>query len=65
MSIIINTEENTANQCTIRCLICDKILLKATTVIDGIIKCEKCHRRYSFNVKEGSISIKIISQPQN
>ncbi len=59
-----NKEVNNLEQCTIRCLVCDRVMMKAVVVIDGIIKCEKCHRRYLLNVNNGNVSIKLISQPK-
>lgn len=59
-----NTEHTSIEQTTIRCPICDRVMLKAVMVTDGVIKCEKCHRRYLFNVRDGNVSIEIISQPK-
>lgn len=59
-----NKEVNNLEQCTIRCPVCDRVLMKAVVVKGGIIKCEKCHRRYLFNVNKGNVSIQIISQPK-
>ncbi len=59
-----NKDANNLEQCTIRCPVCDRVLMKAVVVIDGFIKCEKCHRRYLFNVNNGNVSIKLISQPK-
>ena len=59
------TETDKLDQCTIRCPVCDRVMMKAVLVIDGVIKCEKCHRRYQFNVNDGSISVELISQPKN
>lgn len=62
MDEIRNTEENKSY---IRCPQCDKMLFQAIVIVDCIIKCEKCHRRYLVNVQDGSVSIKLISKPKD
>ncbi len=52
-------------QYIIRCPVCDRVLMKAVVVIEGIIKCEKCHRRYLINIKDDSVIIKLISKPND
>lgn len=38
----------------IRCLRCDKELFQAITAEELILKCDKCHRRYLINLKDGN-----------
>lgn len=59
-----STEENKPKS-HIRCLRCDKELFQAISADELIIKCEKCHRRYLINVKDGSASIKLLSKPKD
>ncbi len=49
----------------IRCPRCDRVLMQAVMVIDGVLKCEHCHRKYIINVRDGGLSIVLISQPKD
>ena len=49
----------------VRCPRCDKMLFQAVAVVDTIIKCDKCHRRYLLNVNEQFVSIRLLSKSQN
>ena len=49
----------------IRCPRCDRVLMQAAVVINGVIKCEHCHRKYAINVNDGGLSIILISQPKD
>lgn len=49
----------------IRCPRCDKELFQAISAEELILKCEKCHRRYLINLKDGSVSIKLLSKPKD
>lgn len=55
-----NTE---GNKSYVHCPKCDKLLIYAAVIINGVIKCDKCHRRYLLNVKENNVSIELISKP--
>ena len=48
-----------------RCSRCDRVLMQAVMVIDGVLKCEHCHRKYIINVRDGGLSIVLISQPKD
>ena len=62
MESIRNTEENKSY---IHCPKCDKLLIHAAVIIDGVIKCDKCHRRYLLNIQDGSVTIKLISKAKD
>ena len=49
----------------VRCPRCDKMLFQAVAVVDTVIKCDKCHRRYLLNVNEQFVSIRLLSKSQN
>ena len=49
----------------VRCLRCDKELFQAISAEELILKCDKCHRRYLINLKDGSVSIKLLSKPKD
>lgn len=49
----------------VHCPRCDKILIQATIIIDGVIKCEKCHRRYLINIRDDSIVISLLSKSKD
>lgn len=59
MEDVRNTEESKSY---IHCPKCDKMLIYAAVIIDGVIKCDKCHRRYLLNIQDGSVSIKLLSK---
>lgn len=49
----------------VHCPKCDKMLIQAAVLIDGIIKCDKCHRRYALSIQECNVSIKHISKSKD
>ncbi len=49
----------------IHCPKCDKLLIHAAVIVDGVIKCDKCHRRYLLNIQDGSVTIKLISKAKD
>lgn len=57
-----NTEENKSY---IHCPKCDKMLIQAATIVEGTIKCDKCHRRYLLSVQEGSVFITLLSKSKD
>lgn len=61
---MIITEANNVEKSHIRCPRCDKELFQAISVDELIIKCDKCHRRYLINVRDGSATIKLLSKPK-
>ena len=63
MEILKSTEVNQSKS-HIRCPRCDKELFQAISAEELILKCEKCHRRYLINMKDGSVSIKLLSKPK-
>lgn len=38
------------------CPICSTILIQAKTLIDGTIKCEKCHQRIKVSIISGKVT---------
>lgn len=57
-----NTEADKSEQTHIHCPYCDKKFFTATAVVNMHYKCDKCHRRYLINVKNGSISVNLINK---
>lgn len=39
----------------VSCPICSVTIMQAKSVIDGIIKCERCHKRVWFEIKDGKV----------
>ena len=62
---MVNIKDTEAEKSYIHCPKCDKMLIYAAVIIDGVIKCDKCHRRYLINVQDGSVSIKLISKAKD
>ena len=60
-----STEVNYTEKSHIRCPRCDKEIFQAVAIIECIVKCDKCHRRYLINVQEGSVIIKLLSKPKD
>ena len=54
-----NTE---AKKSHIRCPRCDKEFMQVVAVDDCLMKCCKCNSRYIINVKNGSVSIVLVSK---
>lgn len=49
-------DKNGSNRLYINCPICGAILLQAQIVKDGIIKCERCHKRSWIEIHEGKVT---------
>lgn len=64
MEVPRSTEANKPKS-HIRCLRCDRELFQAISAEELILKCDKCHRRYLINLKDGSVSIKLLSKPKD
>lgn len=60
-----NTVVSSNEKSYVTCPQCNKVLIQAFTIIEGIIKCDKCHRRYLINVDDGSLFIKLLNKPKN
>lgn len=56
--------EGNGKQCFVHCPGCDSGLFSATEVVDLHYKCKRCHRHYLINIKNGSVSIVLISISQ-
>lgn len=64
MEVPRSTEANKPKS-HIRCLRCDRELFQAISAEELILKCDKCYRRYLINLKDGSVSIKLLSKPKD
>lgn len=49
-------DKNGTNRLYINCPICGAILLQAQIVKDGIIKCERCHKRSWIEIQNERIT---------
>lgn len=59
-----NREDTEVKECYIHCLNCDKLLMQVVATDSCKIKCWNCHRKYLIDVKDGSVSMKLISKPR-
>lgn len=57
--------ETVIDKSFVTCPNCNKVLIQALVITDGIIKCDKCHRRYLINVGNGNLTIKRLSKPND
>lgn len=62
MDIPKSTEANVKEKSYVTCPQCNKVLIQAFIIKEGIIKCDKCHRRYIINVDDGSVFIKLLNK---
>ncbi len=60
-----STEATNLEKSHIRCPKCDKEFFQAVAMIECLVKCDKCHRRYLINVQEGSVFIQLLSKPKD
>lgn len=65
MERLRSTESNKSEQSQLHCPFCDKKFFTAALVVDLIVKCDKCHRRYKVNITSGHLSIELISKPND
>lgn len=59
------TKDASAKKVIVRCPCCDRVLMKAVMIVDGVMKCEHCNGRYIVNVKNGGVSVIPITQIQD
>lgn len=60
--IMENKDFSTFNRMYISCPICSAMIMQARAVTDGIIKCERCHKKIWFEIKDGKVTTMPLSR---